>query len=146
MKKIASKENNLPANFPKIAEEWDYRRNGDLLPKDCIISSYEEVWWQCPKGHSYEATISNRTNNKSKCPYCIGRKVCDDNSLQRTCPEIAKEWDYEKNGEITPNDVTAGSGKIVWWRCSKGHSWQEKIFYRTRTKKHLCPICRVEKK
>ena len=177
-------DNSLEATFPDLVREWDYRKNGDLLPKDCIFSSHEEVWWQCPKGHCYKKEIRKRTKLNQGCPYCArkkiledesfgsmypkllkewdceknqnispymiapksSKKVCDDNSLQRTHPEIAKEWDYDKNGEITPNDVTAGSGKIVWWRCSKGHSWQEKIFYRTRTKTHLCPICRMEKK
>ena len=42
---------------------------------------------------------------------------------------IAKEWDYEKNIDsngidITPKDVCRGSGKKVWWKCSRcGYSY-----------------------
>ena len=37
-------------------------------------------------------------------------------SLAITHPELAKEWDYEKNYPLTPKDVTAGSNKKVWWK------------------------------
>ena len=33
-------------------------------------------------------------------------------------PNLAKEWDHEKN-EKKPEDYTAGSGKKIWWICSK---------------------------
>ena len=31
------------------------------------------------------------------------------------------EWNYEKNGEMTPENTPPQSGKKVWWKCSKGH-------------------------
>ena len=31
--------------------------------------------------------------------------------LSVTHPDLAKEWHPTKNGELTPNDVTAGSDK-----------------------------------
>ena len=40
-------------------------------------------------------------------------------SLSETHPELAKQWHPTKNGELTPNDVTPGSSKIVWWKCDK---------------------------
>ena len=41
-------------------------------------------------------------------------------SLQEYCIEnhmeyLLDEWDYEKNGSLTPKNVTAGSIKKVWW-------------------------------
>ena len=40
-------------------------------------------------------------------------------------PELAKEWDFEKNKpDLTPDKVTVGSNRSVWWRCDKGHSWE----------------------
>jgi len=53
-------------------------------------------------------------HNRSKgigCPYCANKKVCKDNCLQTTNPELAKEWHPTKNGKLTPSAVTAGSGK-----------------------------------
>ena len=29
--------------------------------------------------------------------------------------DILSWWDYEKNGDLKPSDVTAGSNRKVWW-------------------------------
>ena len=44
-----------------------------------------------------------------------------------TDPVLLAQWDRERNGDLTPNDVTYGSRRKVWWRCEKGHSWQAQI-------------------
>ena len=46
----------------------------------------------------------------------------------------------ERNGALTPNDVTNGSGKKVWWICQYGHEWKAAI--NPRTKRGVgCPEC-----
>ena len=45
--------------------------------------------------------------------------------------ELLSQWDAEKNLPLTPDDVTFGSHKRVWWRCPKGHSWRAAVFSRT---------------
>lgn len=52
-------------------------------------------------------------------------------SLAEVKSEIIKEWDTEKNGGLTPYDISYGSGKKVWWKCSKGHEWLAKPNDRT---------------
>ena len=42
------------------------------------------------------------------------------NTLAETHPEILKQWDYENNIDVSPNSITAGSNKNVWWKCEKG--------------------------
>ena len=54
-------------------------------------------------------------------------------------PEIANEWNYEKNGNLKPEHFSANSNKKVWWKCGKGHEWQATIY--TRNKGHRCPFC-----
>ena len=45
-------------------------------------------------------------------------------SLAETMLEWAKQWHPTKNGDLTPNDVTSGGFKPVWWLCDKcGHKW-----------------------
>ncbi len=63
------------------------------------------------------------------------------NSLLIKNPEIAAEWDYEKNSPLTPDKVPAHSGKKVWWICPKGHSYSSVVSSRTGTDKCGCPIC-----
>lgn len=49
-------------------------------------------------------------------------------------------WDPERNGSLTPADVTPGSHKKVWWRCEKGHSWQA-VVYNVAISDCGCPYC-----
>ena len=37
------------------------------------------------------------------------------NDLASMYPNLASEWNYEKNGSLTPQMVTCGSTKNVWW-------------------------------
>ena len=44
-------------------------------------------------------------------------------------PEQAELWHPTKNGELTPYDVSTGSGKRVWFKCPKGddHEWESTV-------------------
>ena len=37
-------------------------------------------------------------------------------SLAEARPDLAKEWNYEKNGGLKPEDMSCGSNKKVWWK------------------------------
>ena len=131
--------------FPEVAKEWHPTKNKELTPKDFTYGSYKKVWWLCPKDHSYETAISERTGKRHYgCPYCSGRRVGDNNNLLILFPEVAKEWHPTKNKELTPNQFTYGSGKKVWWKCSKKHNWQATIVSRTKGKS--CPLCGRQKR
>jgi hypothetical protein len=72
----------------------------------------------------------------------MGKRLTDNNRLSITFPEDCLEWDYEKNGGLTPDEVSYSSGKKVWWKCKHGHSWECKITDRIRLERMpKCPIC-----
>ena len=73
--KKTSEENNLLFLFPEIAKEWHPTKNGELTPKTITSKSGKKVWWLCSKKHHWEAVVKNRTQNKTGCPYCSGRKT-----------------------------------------------------------------------
>ena len=52
---------------------------------------------------------------------------------------MATEWNYQKNGNLTPDDVSVRSGKKVWWICKKGHEWQAMVA--SRFAGSGCPFC-----
>ena len=57
-------------------------------------------------------------------------------SLSETFPDIAAQWDYELNGDLTPDSVSYGSNLKVWWKCPVcGHSYPKKISNRTSPRK-----------
>lgn len=68
-------------------------------------------------------------------------KVSEKYNLQVMNPGLAKEWHPKKNGNLTPEDVTPGSKKRVWWVCEKGHEWETTVYIRNRLGT-VCPRCR----
>lgn len=145
-KKILGGYNDLKTIQPSLVKEWNYEKNKGLLPNEIGAGSSVKVWWKCEKGHEWEAIISSRVKGVG-CPYCSNRKVLGGyNDLLSQYPNVAEEWDYEKNNLLRPEYVVFGSNKSVWWKCSKcGHSWKTIIYVRTinGTK---CPKCEMELK
>ena len=143
-KKVLKGYNDLATVNPRIAKEWNYEKNGELTPDKVIAGSSMKVWWVCEKGHEWEAVIWSRNKGRT-CPYCSNRKVLKGyNDLATVNPRIAKEWNYEKNGKLKPENIIAGSQKAVWWKCERGHEWKTMIS--ERNKGNNCPICGNERK
>ena len=136
-------EKSLLNTHPLLSAEWDYEKNYPLRPENFTYGNENKFWWLCPKGHSYETVLKYRTNINSPtgCPYCVGKKVGEDNNLLSMFPEIAKEWHPTKNGDLTPKDVTYGSNKKVWWLCNKRHDWETTPNQRTKPSGSSCPYC-----
>lgn len=132
-------ENCLLSAAPELAQEWHMTRNGELTAEDVLPGSGRVVWWQCHNGHEWQAAVVKRYQRKDGCPYCSGRRASAENCLAVKHPDIAAEWNSERNGDLTPHDVTCGSGKTVWWICAEGHEWQRKIIDRIKSKG--CPQC-----
>ena len=60
------------------------------------------------------------------------------NSLAAVHPELIAEWS-EKNLPLTPDSITFGSNKKVWWKGACGHEWETSVKARSNGEK--CPIC-----
>lgn len=144
MQKFIVGQNDLASLCPELLKEWDYEKNITENPYKAYVSSGKKVWWKCKNGHCWKAQIASRTRNGRGCPFCAGQKVIVGVNDLATCyPDLAKEWNYEKNGELSPRDVMAKSGKKIWWKCSRGHEWcvspNMRIFEHTG-----CPMCSKE--
>ena len=106
----------LSVTHPYVAKEWNYEKNKGLTnkynhdlstPDKVTAGSNIKAWWICSKGHEWRTTIINRTYGSKQCPYCSGRKAyVGFNDLATLYPELVKEWDYEKNGNLTPDKFT----------------------------------------
>ena len=137
-------ENDLQTLFPEVAAQWDTEANGDLSPQKVSAKSNKKVHWICEEGHKWEARIADRTRTDRKpsaCPYCNGKfPILGETDLATKFPEVAAQWDAEKNEGLSPDQVTAYSTKKVWWHCAEGHSWAAIIGNRTRHHSG-CPFC-----
>jgi hypothetical protein len=136
---LAPADKNLALVNPGLASEWHPEKNGDLRPEEVWPSSNKKIWWRCNKGHEWQAKVNGRSNGNG-CPYCYGRYATKENNLASKYPKLLTEWDEEKNTGVSPSDFTPHVSKKVWWRCTKGHSWQATIYNRAKNKSG-CPVC-----
>ena len=141
----------IAITHPHLAEEWHPTFNGDKKPEDFTAGMHEKIWWKCPKypedpeadDHVWYSTIKSRaTGNESGCPICAGKKVVPSNCLAKTRDDIAKQWHPTFNGDKKPEDYTAGSDVMIWWKCPKAidHVWYSTIKNRTKEGR-CCPLC-----
>ena len=138
--KTEIKNNSFGSKYADLVVEWDSEKNGMLTPYMFSSNSGERIWWKCCKNHSWQTTISTRAKG-SGCPYCSGRyAIKGENDLQTLRPEIASEWNYNKNGNLLPCEFKSQSNKKVWWKCKEGHEWEAIIANRTR-RGDGCPVC-----
>ena len=149
------KNGSLMEKRPDFVEEWDWEKNKRFQPSDVTSGSEKQAWWICKKcGANWQASIASRNRKESDgCPKCAQKSgakkryqklLAENGSLRETHPEIAAEWDYEKNGSLTPDMVVSASGLCAWWICGNcGASWSSVIDVRTRRKAGVfCRKCR----
>jgi hypothetical protein len=136
----------ITATHPEILEMWDYSKNEGLDPKKFTAGSSQQVNWLCRNTcsygckHEWSGYISNIVGHMRGCPFCSKpqKKNCIHTSIVYTHPKLLEIWDYNKNGDIKPENYTFGSGFEVAWVCSKKHKYTGTINGRF---KRGCPIC-----
>ena len=147
-------DNSIATTHPHLLDEWDYERNIGITPQMFTPGSGVEVYWICPNGHIYSSVIHARTAGCG-CDTCArinnGKHLAiptPGNTLADIRPDLVKEWDKDRNGDLTPYDVSIYSNIKVWWKCSNpdcGHVWLAEVCRRTSGKKSGCRKCRYKK-
>ncbi len=105
-----------------LLHQWHHGKNTENgNPDNTTLRSSKLIWWQwqkCPKGnvHSWQAQACHRTAHKTPtgCPFCAGHQLCECNSLETVCPDIAADFDVEKNGVTAAEVTSAASAKYSW--------------------------------
>jgi hypothetical protein len=148
--------NDMATTHPELVADWHPTKNGDLTPQDVLAGSDKKVWWKhadpscmVPGGHEWQNYVKKRCLGGSGCPVCAPTKkkvIAGVNDMAMTHPELAADWHPTKNGDLTPQDVVAGSGTRFWWKHSDpacvvpgGHEWQ--VNGANRVSGTGCPAC-----
>ncbi|MGZ3420602.1 MAG: zinc-ribbon domain-containing protein, partial [Polyangiales bacterium] len=133
------------AKHPKLLAEWHVSKNAGVDPWSLKPSARRAVWWKCASGardHVWKTTIAQRTQEKTRCPFCARKAVSSSTSLKALFPQIARQWHPTKNGSRTPDAIAPTTPQKAWWSCGKpGHVWEQSVGARTRKKKVECPFC-----
>jgi len=139
--KLATPQTSVAATRPQLMTEWAHDLNGDLNPSTLLPTSSVRVWWRCTRAqHVWRVSLRERGARATGCPFCAGTQVTPEGSLGASHPELAAEWDTERNTPATPTAVAARSHSAVWWRCAAGHCWRARIGDRT-ARGSGCPTC-----
>jgi hypothetical protein len=59
--------------FPETAAEWHMKRNKPLSAFDVYPASAKVVWWQCARGHEWQARVADR-RQYGRCRQCRADK------------------------------------------------------------------------
>ncbi len=125
--------NDFESQFPKLATEAD-----GWEPSEFTSGSAKKMPWRCCQGHTWSATIVDRTTKNYGCPYCTNYTVLPGfNDLKTTHPELANQangWD--------PKTIMASNSHNFEWLCSEGHSWFATPLNRSFNESG-CPSCTV---
>lgn len=118
------------------------------LISDKYEGNNKKLKWKCLKencGEEFEASWGNISQNNG-CGFCAGKQIGISNCLATKNPQLASEWHPIKNGDLTPYDVAANSGKYAWWKCKEcGNKWRTIIGNRNGINKTGCPECNKSK-
>jgi hypothetical protein len=141
---LAVSVTNSLARFPELVAQWHPTRNGDLRPEDVVASTHRGLWWKCPEGpdHEWKTNGEKRTKRNSSCPFCIGQKVSITNNVL-SVPEMAAQWHPTRNGNLRPDNFTAGTQTKFWWKCPVGPEHEWRTTAAARKKGSRCPFCSV---
>lgn len=128
--------------------------NKDVNPWEIARCSGKELWWKCSghttcDDHVWQATVSNRSSNGTKCPFCSpsSGRVCRCDSFMKD-PILVKQFlaagDLNKHLDIAK--LSHGSMTLVWWKCLDAkcdhHLWcvsMNERFHKNRVAG--CPFC-----
>ncbi len=141
---------------PELAKQWHPTKNGNITPFDVSEWSHSKVWWFLPyddpvsQKHfdfEWEATVASRSSGQN-CPFLSGKGVWKGfNDLATTHPDLSMQWHPSKNGNLTPFDVSSGSGFKVWWlypyddpQTDKHFDFEWEAVIGERTSKPACPF------
>ncbi len=121
-----------------LLEQWDHdnnSKNGNF-PDSITLRSNKLIWWhcrECPKGkvHSWQASPNNRIGKRLRgCPCCVGHKLCECNSLDTVCPDIAADFDVKQNG-VSAAEVTSSTHTKYSWLSDEPGATKRSVAQRT---------------
>lgn len=132
----------IVTNSSYIKKFWDFVKNKELELNTIIQSSSQMAWFKCPKcDYEWKSSIKH-WNRIQYCKCCgfdgekfrtIEEKI---QTLKMAHPNIIDSWDYKKNGNITPDSLTAKSSYRAYFKCEHGHSYKK-----IASSMANCPIC-----
>lgn len=161
---VTSGINDFLTVVPLAKEYWDYDNN-TLDPTQYLSTVNKDANFKCILGHKFTTKIRDFTNDPH-CPTCreaenqrlfefeqkrqeelkkIKKQKEYVNSFAYNKPKAAKLWNYELNGDRTPENIPQQANKPVYLNCYCGkHEPYSVSPFQVKNEPYGCPGCRKE--
>jgi len=120
---------------------WDYDKN-TVLPNEIGKGSRIKIWIKCQDKdyHDSYEIFAYSFSQGCRCPYCSGKQIHKLDSFGCHYPQVIEFWS-DKN-EISPFEITYGSGRDIYLKCPDGlHDDYKTKPYRAKEHEFRCPNC-----
>lgn len=128
--------NDLLTTHPHLAAELADTSLGTVLG-----AGSGETDWVCRNGHTWRASVNDRTARGYGCTRCSGKVVTAGvNDLETLRPDMASQWGAAN--DKSPSEVALYTNYQAEWVCDKdpSHTWRTAVGNRTRAGSG-CPLC-----
>jgi very-short-patch-repair endonuclease len=134
-------------SFSSYWRQWWWSNKNNENPRNIAKYSNKKYWFDCNIcHHSFEAALSKISNNKW-CPYCCvsSDKLCENNNCKycfnKSFASHSRSQYWSKKNNISPRQITIGSGKKYWFDCNECSYTFEKHLKSISTHNSWCPKC-----
>lgn len=130
-KRVLAGFNDIATTHPEVLQWWDYEKN-EKTPQEITSHHHGKVWWIDEDENSYQMSPEKKCEKGQGSPFAAGKQISPGKSFGDLRPDLAKQWNQKKNGDITPYDITPKSSRKFWWICpDTGKTWQATPKYRS---------------
>lgn len=130
-------EHSFQDQHPQLARDWDWQKNGMLMPNMFAPNVLYRFYWVCRScGRSYRMSMGNRQKVKpDTCPRCCRKSRYPSSVLGECYPELRNFWNQNLN-ELPFDEISVASermgcfngpeGKLVSVRICNFSDWLRK--------------------
>ena len=104
-----------------------WSKENDIIPREVFLQSNKKYKFDCNCNHQFGSTLSHIKDNRW-CPYCSGKKLCDDNDCKNcydksfASSDKVKYWSEEN--KLLPRKIFKSSHQKYKFDCDCGHQFE----------------------
>lgn len=130
------------------ANYWSSKNK--LEPNMVSLKSHKKYLFDCECGHTFQAILSDITNNNSWCSFCANRQLCKENNIlnclscyNKTFASVKQSRHWSIKNKKKPIEVFKSSAEICIFDCNKcNNEFKSKLCHITDGS--WCPNCRYK--
>ncbi len=132
-------------SFASHEKSQYWSEKNKLKSREVFKMSHNKYIFNCTKcNHEFESSLDNITHGNTWCPYCVNKKICDNNNCNK-CFQISfasyeKSKYWSNKNKVLPRNVIKGSKEKYIFNCIDcNHEFETSL--NSVSKGSWCPFC-----